>query len=237
MNHSDKHPRSGSAPRRGMLTLLLGASTALAALGLIHSEQGRAETAIDWQGYNTQVRERQILPGYSAFAAASRTLTERTEQLCQRPGDASLAAAQQAFREMLHAWEGISHIQFGPIQTLMRNYAIQYWPDRKNIGQRQLAVALQTPSATAFDPEFFRQASISIKGIPALERLLFDPHTLERLAKEPRYCELTSAVAGNLSLTADDLLQEWQQMPIAATTASGDDDDNEGNLPQFSLDP
>ena len=222
----------------GSLIPVLGGTGALFALaGLLHVGLVNA-SSISWEDYNRESVQADILPAYQQLATEAEQLATAATTLCQAPDRSRLEDTRQAFVDTLDAWQHISHVQFGPVQFLMRNYAIQYWPDRKGIGRRQLQAALQLPADTPYDDEFFHQASISIKGLPALEQLLYREDALSALQGPGRDCQLTQAIANNVAQMTQGIYQDWQQGYEQMLTASSDADDDEAvsDIPELSVD-
>lgn len=160
----------------------------------------------DWSHYNYQAVQQHVLPRYAALDEASAALSASTQTFCAAPSEAGLSQVQDQWRQAMQSWQGIQHVQFGPVQFLMRNFGLQFWPDRKNIGARQLRQALA--SDQPYDAEFFRHASVSIQGFPALERLLFADNALQTL-QNGRGCELTQAIAGHVAQMSHAIHSEW----------------------------
>lgn len=181
----------------------------LAAIGLI-LVAGLAHTAPhspDWPRFNHHAVQQHVLPRYDQLDQAAAALAQSSADLCLTPSDQTLQQAREDWQQSMQAWQGIQHVQFGPVQFLMRNFGLQFWPDRKNIGARQLRQALA--SDQPYDAEFFRHASVSIQGFPALERLLFADNTLDQL-QHGRHCELTQAIAGHVAQISHAIHSEWQ---------------------------
>jgi len=227
-----KQQSSGS-----LLPTLLGASALFILAGLLHTNRASAQEA-DWQAYNREAYATDILPAYARFAERTRGLVEATRALCNTTDSAHLEQARDAFRQSLNAWQGVSHLQFGPATYLMRNFSIEFWPDRKSIGRKQLQAVLAMPADTAFDDEFFHHASVSIKGLPALEQLLFEADALTRLNGQGVHCRLTQAIAANLAVMADGIHRDWQHEGETrlSDTDTGSDEEDTSAIPAFSID-
>ncbi len=163
----------------------------------------------DWPRFNHQAAVQHVQPRYAALEQTTLQLSEASQALCAAPSEASLLEAQEQWRKAMGAWQGIQHVQFGPVQFLMRNFGLEFWPDRKNIGARQLREALA--SNKPYDDEFFRLASVSLQGFPALERLLFADSALQDM-QQGRNCELTQAIAGHVANVSQAIHAEWQDL-------------------------
>lgn len=222
----------------GLLPTLAAVSGAFILAGMIHTSHA-SEHPVDWQAYNLETLNDDILPAYQRFASSAESLVAASNALCQTPSANSLENARTAFRSTLNAWQGVSHIQFGPVTYLMRNYSIEYWPDRKGIGRKQLRNTLNLPADTPFDETFFHEASVSIKGLPALEQLLFAEDALSQLSAPGVHCRLTQAIAGNLSEMAGGIYKDWQREGISLAQAAASDEEgevDESAIPPFSVD-
>jgi predicted lipoprotein len=218
-----------------LIPVLAGAGALFVLAGLLHA--GTASAApVTWENYNRETIRHDILPAYQRLADEAQTLADAADALCQSPDAPALARTRQAFNDTLAAWQGISAVQFGPIQFLMRNYAIQYWPDRKSIGRRQLQAVLDMPADTRFDDRFFHHASVSIKGLPALEQLLYRDDALTRLQGPGLDCRLTRAIAGNVAGMTRGVYTDWQQGYEQMLSATPDDDDEMSAVPELSVD-
>ncbi|MBV0933760.1 imelysin family protein [Marinobacterium weihaiense] len=204
-------------PAKRIWPLWLATTGLVLAAGLAH-----ADTSIpDWPRFNQQAVQQHVLPRYAALEHSTATLERTTSAFCTTPSAAALEQARADWHNAMQAWQGIQHVQFGPVQFLMRNFGLEFWPDRKNIGARQLRQALA--SDQPYDAKFFRQASVSIQGFPALERLLFADNALEQL-QQGRKCELSQAISGHVAAVSRAIHQEWQTQAEADFTASQEDE-------------
>ncbi|MGB0465911.1 MAG: imelysin family protein [Pontibacterium sp.] len=168
--------------------------------GLLHASP-RDNT---WQALNISLVQEQIIPRYQTLAEQSKHLLTTTEQLCAAPGQTTLNNAHSAFHNTMDAWQGIQHVQFGPVTFLMRNFSLQFWPDKKNLIGKQLNKLQQSKTQKSLTAEYFRGASIAVKGLPALERLLFDNKTLDAYS-----CQLTIAIAKQVHHMSQATYREW----------------------------
>ena len=175
-----------------------------------------------WSDWNTAVIDQHVIPRYQTLGEAAATMAKSVASYCATPSADGLGEAQAGFVSAMQAWQGIQHVKFGPVLYLMRDSAMQFWPDRKNVGQRQLYAAL-TSDGAAYDDTFFRDASISIKGYPALERLLFDDEIDAKRVKYPRYCDLMTGIAGNIANMTGSIAAQWDEARSQYTEAGHND--------------
>ncbi|MCV6587695.1 MAG: imelysin family protein [Marinobacterium sp.] len=186
---------------------LLGTSLML----LVAPSLQAAPSENQWQAFSTAAVTNHILPRYQALADSSASLSQATQQFCKQPTEQGLAQAKQDFHNTMAAWQGIQHVQFGPVEILMRNFSLQFWPDKKNLGGKQLAGLLNNEDPASLSDERFRAASVAIKGLPAMERLLFADDALNQFQNHPFRCQLTVTVADYIAGMGRDIRHEWQQ--------------------------
>ncbi|QDL91022.1 hypothetical protein FDP22_04000 [Paroceanicella profunda] len=143
-----------------------------------------------------------ILPGFEAFETRAAGL-EAASRGCDE--DALRAAYQATF----DAWEGVSHLRFGPTEEDQRAFAIAFWPDRKGFTARSLAGLAEAEDPVVDDPEEFEHVSIAARGLFALDYLLYDD-TGQGLGAGPYRCRLLRAVSVDLHRLAAALVDRWE---------------------------
>ena len=187
---------------------------ALTLSGVAFSANAESPTDERWQAFNKAAVSEHITPYYERLAQSSESLSKEISSYCATPTEASFQTAQARFKSALQSWQGIQHIQFGPVTLLMRNFSLQYWPDKKNLGSKQLNLLLQENQQARledFDDEFFARASVAVKGYPALERMLFDKKKLAQMQELSSYCPLMSAISQHVAQNTRSIVNEWQQ--------------------------
>lgn len=176
---------------------------------LLSTASTAAPAEQDWQALNIALVQQHILPRYRQLRDSSAVLARESTSLCQAYSPEQLTTTQQAYQQTMSAWQAVQHIQFGPIQNLMRNFSMQFWPDKKNLIGKQLAVLLKEQQPATLDTEYMFHASIGVKGLPAIERLLYTESTDHRLADNSYACQLNRTVTDYIALNARDTLIEW----------------------------
>ncbi|ERI50300.1 hypothetical protein N878_26275, partial [Pseudomonas sp. EGD-AK9] len=118
-------------------------------------------------------------------------------------------AARQAFLGAQSAWAGLQPLLLGPLAEGNRAWQIQFWPDKKNLVQRQVeALVKNKPQLSQADVE---SASVVVQGLSAYEYLLFDPSLdLAQAEQKARYCPLLTAIGEHQQALAGEILGEWQ---------------------------
>ncbi len=141
-----------------------------------------------------------ILPGYAAFSAASGALADMAAQTCDQE------LLRPAWDAAFDAWLGVAHIRLGPAEEDGRSLAIAFWPDPKGLGAKQQAAMIAQADPIGLDPVAFRAASVAVRGLTGLERLLYPAARLE--GDYP--CQLLATTAADLARTAREIEAEWQ---------------------------
>lgn len=193
------------------LTVIAGLlSISLAGQSLAAETATAIPQADQWRQLNQTIVSKHILPRYQNFAEATTAMAASSKALCQDASETNLQAAQQSYHQAMDAWQSIQHVRFGPIENLMRSFSVQYWPDKKNITGKQLNKLLSAADSASLTPEFFRSASIAVKGLPAVERLLFDEQGTAAFTANSYQCQLNSAISAYLMELAQHTAMEWQ---------------------------
>jgi hypothetical protein len=149
-----------------------------------------------------------IIPTYERLAAEAELLAAAAEQLDAAPDAAALAAAQSAWRRTRAAWKQSEAFAIGPAETLRSAAKIDWSPIRSARIESEIAGAAELTAAYAED------LGANLKGLLALEYLLFDPAggdsaALAALAGDPRRRRFALAVAENVRDNAVLLRDAW----------------------------
>lgn len=141
-----------------------------------------------------------ILPGYTAFADATKALDLAAKLDCTAQG---LTAA---YNSAFDAWITVSPLRFGPAEVDGRSLAIEFWPDPKSLGVKAQSALLRTKDAVATDPAKFAEISVAARGLIALERLLYPSEPLP-IGAYP--CTLIRATTSDLARLALAIQTDW----------------------------
>ena len=197
--------------RRPLLLLCgIGLSTAL------HAQN------TDWTPLNLAMTDQVVIPAYERFAAAAAPLAEHGASFCAAVTEASLTQLQQDYLAAADAWQGVQHLQFGPITYFNWNFRLQFWPDEKGTGARQLEALLAAADPAVLSAEAFAQQSVGVQGLPALEQLLFGDAALASLQSQPYRCQLVQAITHNVNDIAGGVAQRWRD-EFRTTVATADE--------------
>lgn len=214
-----KHQNNSLWPTFLLATLLIVGAGALHAADAQPAEPSEAQ----WRLLNNMLVKQHIVPRYEALQLASTDLEMRSKALCVAADTTRLAQTRLAFHQTMDAWQGVQHIQFGPIENLMRNFSIQFWPDKKNLIGKQLNKLLKEQNPDRLTTDYFYKASIGVKGLPALERLLFGNTNIQAFADNSYRCQLTSAIASYIAENSRATLKEWDSFASTIETAGSTD--------------
>lgn len=163
----------------------------------------------DWHAFNLGVVTHHILPAYQALETSAANLATESQQLCTHSNTKQLDQARAAFHLTMDAWQAIQHIAFGPIEYDMRSHKLYFWPDKKNHTGKQLAKLFKSEDVTRLEDEAFQYASVSIKGLPAIERILFAETALEALQSQPFRCQVLVKISTHVREISQALAKEW----------------------------
>ncbi len=154
-----------------------------------------------------------LLPAYNSWQEADRQLAVNAEAFCA--GNADLGTARQAFLGAQSAWAGLQPLLVGPLAEGNRAWQIQFWPDKKNLVQRQVEALLK--SKPQLNNDDLANASVVVQGLTAYEYILFDPALdLTQAEQKVRYCPLLQAIGQHQQALAVQIMDEWQGKPDMA---------------------
>jgi predicted lipoprotein len=183
------------------LALLLPAST--------------VQAAPDYKAIELAALDGQIVPGFRQFAERAAALQQTAETFCKKPDAQGLEAVRGGFNNAMDAWQAVQYVSFGPVEMLNRGQRIQFWPDKRNAGDRQLLALLRDRKAESLDPSRLPNISVGVQGLPALETLLYGKDQPEKLlvADEDAAfrCRLITVIAGNLATIGNDIAAEFSK--------------------------
>jgi predicted lipoprotein len=181
-----------------------------------------AEPNTSWTEVNLAVTDMHVIPAYEVFAGAATELQTRADAFCAAPTADTLPALQSGFHLAMDAWQGVQHIQFGPLTYFNWNFRIQYWPDDNGTGARQLnaLIAAKDPAVLATDA--FDRQSVGVQGFQALEGLLFDDTSLADLSQDVYRCQVMQTIAANIAEIATGVSTRWKS-EFRATVENADE--------------
>ena len=184
-------------------------------------ETAAADAQPDWTALNLALTDHHVIPRYAAFGEAGAALASQAQGFCPEPDAAALENLRGAFHEAMDAWQGIQHVQFGPITYFNWNFRLQFWPDDNNTGQRQLQTLIAAADPAALESANFARLSVGVQGFPALETLLFEQDSLAQLQADAYRCRVAETIAANIGGIAGEVHARWVD-EFRATVAAAD---------------
>lgn len=179
----------------------------------------RSARAADYGAFNAGYAQLIVLPAFAGLVEAAAGLENAAKTGCVNPDMPDLEVLRQGYNDTADAWAVAQMFRMGPLADGQRAERFAYWPERRNIIDKQLAALLADPDTASLDAARLGGSSVAVQGLPALERLLYrdDPVT-------PSGCALISAIAGNLKIIAGEVQKAWQDAqaapaPFAANSA------------------
>jgi hypothetical protein len=168
-----------------------------------------------------------VVPAYRRHADTVKQLAEGLERLCADPDAPRLMDAREAFRRAMHDWQRARPITFGPIAAGSGPARVQFWPDKRGTGARQLRKALAEEDPAFLEPGALAAKSVALGDLQALERLLFEDDAA--LLQPGAYrCRYAMAIANYQAALARSLANAWVEegghAEMVKTAAIGNDD-------------
>ncbi|UXY15913.1 imelysin family protein [Chitiniphilus purpureus] len=176
---------------RRLLTLMLAAGTALA-----HAEAPVPDAAFAARWIDTAYVGR-----HQALSAAGERFAVAAKALCAKPGDASLQAARNAWREAMLAWRTMDGATGGPMVLERSGRMLDFRPTRTQEIEKRIA------AGEPVDPH-----NVSVRGLPAAEYLLYgDAQPKAQLARlrQAARCAYLQGVAERALLDIRQLDAGW----------------------------
>jgi predicted lipoprotein len=164
-----------------------------------------------WEEGHLHLVKNYILPHYDALSIRSTQLKKSISIYCEdiqtnKHKQHQLALIKKTFKELYIDWAAVQPINFGPITYLKRQVRMQYWPDKHNVGGKQLRQLLLNQNTITL--EALQKKSVAIQGLPALERLLFSTKSLTQ-----ENCGLAYRISENIKSIAQETVDGWTQSP------------------------
>lgn len=150
-----------------------------------------------------------LRPGYGRLHDAAQLMKAAVGSHCdgQARDDQRL---EQAFETLLAAWGRIEIIDFGPTAENNRQERLFFWPDRQQIGARQIQRMLANRDEAVTRPEALATRSVAIQGLGALDRVLWPgPAGADLEANRSYRCAFALAIATNIATIAGELVDAW----------------------------
>lgn len=178
---------------------LLFTSLAALALGACAPQDPQAQVT-------AALTEQVILPTYNRWVEADRALAKSAIAYCA--GQIELRQAHADFFAAQKAWAELQPLLVGPLAEGNQAWRVQFWPDKKNLVQRQVEQLIK--ANPGIDAASLEKASVVVQGLTAYEYILFDPQIDQTdAATRERYCPLLEAIGARQQHLAEAILAGW----------------------------
>lgn len=182
-----------------LFTVIAGSATPAAAHG-----------STEYQALNLALVDGVVMPAYADHAAAIADLAKSLHNHCDgqdRNAEAE-AAAVARYHAAMDAWQRVRPIAMGPILQGEGLARIEFWPDKRGTGARQIRLALQAEDPALLEPDGLDGKSVALGDLKALEYLIF-PQAGGVAAPGSYRCALAAAIGDRQAVIARDLLAAW----------------------------
>lgn len=150
-----------------------------------------------------------IIDGYESAHALAKVNSRMMQTLCEQPSKGAIAAARSSFAALVTGWSGVEMIRFGPARADNRFERLFFWPDRRGRGRKQVMALVQKSQTGLMPLENFRQKSVAVQGLTALERVLHGSGSLRIAEPSNTLCPLAREMAKAIEFTLADIVEGW----------------------------
>ena len=162
-----------------------------------------AAAAPDYAALNRALTDGAVIPAYRSLAETTAALRDASEARCDAASPATLEAAKAAFGRAMDAWQHAQPVSFGPVKTDSRDVRIEFWPDKRGTGTRQVRRALAAKQPDLVAPGGLKGKSVALQGLVTYERLLYDH------ADDAYACRFATAIARFQAEIAAAIVADW----------------------------
>lgn len=186
----------------------------LLALSMVFAAPGNAAQSIvsSKTDFAREAIEQVYQPAFERFSQAGKQFLDAAQSACQRPSPESLAELRTRFKKTVATFSAIELYRMGPMLEDNRQNRLFYWPDKRRAGERQLRELLSDSAALQLTAADVAGKSVTLQGLPALERLLYGKSAMQNLATPSHApdCQVVTAIADNLRNMAVAINHDWR---------------------------
>ncbi|MCY4227945.1 MAG: imelysin family protein [Gammaproteobacteria bacterium] len=189
----------------------LGAVVFMMATMTVKADQVREISEADYARVNAYLIDSHVIPRYEVLVQNASGFLTTARSFCNESEGAELSVLRDDFHKVMDAWFGIAHIQFGPIEFLMRQFRFYFWPQARGKvvdSLAEMAVSGATGELT--------DSNVAVQGLLAAEALLFNERFFGGGSEnQSQNCSLLVAVAHNMENMAIGTLEDWRDRNTA----------------------
>ncbi len=150
-----------------------------------------------------------IMPNLGQLNENSKELAHSLEELCSAPEASTLSIAREDWKQTQAILKRLEPFNIGPYMTEQFEAMIDFWPARPQTIEEEIA------AEENFSPESLSSLGVSLRGLPAIEYMLFSPsessEALELLTgpEGSTRCSLLVAQGIDLQNNTENLQKSW----------------------------
>ncbi|MDQ3073155.1 MAG: imelysin family protein [Bacteroidota bacterium] len=185
----------------------------------------------DRQAMLQNIGQNVIIPAFRDFSQKSKSLQIACESFAANPSESGLQMAQSSWKEAISAWKHCEFYQFGELDmshekllwAISSTTPVQNWSHTPHpvytpaqpAKTTELEQALNTGSV--INDAYVESVPFYIKGLPAIEYLLFDPARTDAEivsqflgAENEKRGQYLAALSENVTIKAEGIVNEWE---------------------------
>lgn len=166
----------------------------------------------DFATFNKVFGEKIVLPVFDRLAEATSHFTKVVDEFIAAPDGTSIELLKTGFHNLADAWALAQQFRVGPLAQEQRAERFAYWPERRNVVEKQLNLLLAGKGEEGLQADQFANISVAVQGLPALERILYADDQGRLLLEgdqSGRRRAIVLAIAQNLQTIAADIQKTW----------------------------
>lgn len=188
---------------------------------LICMDTHAEKIALSWETTHLELVNQHIVPSYQRLLKSSIQLQNDIASYCkplkmtesdkkEDKGhlDQQAVSISNNFKQLYLNWASVQPINFGPITYLKRQTRMQYWPDKHNVGSKQLRRLLADERSKKLSLDELQKKSVALQGLPALEKIIFSKKPITSAN-----CTLAHRISENIESIARETYDGWIQPP------------------------
>jgi hypothetical protein len=160
------------------------------------------------------VTDQFVIPTYRALLQACEAQEKTWAAFAAKRDTGDFASLRTAYNSVADAWASAQLIKTGPITLFLRYDRFAYWPEARNATARALDQLLMSKNPKDLTADSLAHDSVAGQGLTALERLLYDGDSPEKLLKASGKegdwrTQVGVGIARNLAAIARQVLADW----------------------------
>lgn len=168
----------------------------------------------DFGAFNTSFAAKIILPAFDNLAKVTAAFAKTAEAFDAAPDAAGLDKVKQGFNDVADAWASAQQFRLGALAQEQRSERFAYWPERRNVVDKQYLALLAGKGKDGLDAARFSTGSVAVQGLPALERILYGEDKGQDVLQgdaAARRRAIIVAIAQNLKSIAAETKSIWEK--------------------------